>query len=109
VQPKEASLRPPNKTNDPVAAAADVKIACRRNTLRERRPMHTLIADRRHAAIAHRHMMAAPCQGFGERRKCRFRSTERALLGATAVKGNSVIGHHDLSHCLRLPGDRAEP
>ncbi len=98
VQPEQPAPGFSNEADDPVAAIADVKITFRRNSVRQRRPVHTLVAEWGEAAVAHRNPVAAPRQGFGERRECRLRPAEGPPLRRCPVKGDPVIGHHHLSH-----------
>ena len=98
VEPKETATGFSNKTDNPVAATADVKIASRWNALRQRCPIDPVMAEGDGAAIPRRNLMAAPRQCFGKGSERRLGATERPPLRGLAIKGNAVIGHYHLSH-----------
>ena len=98
VQPEQPSPRFSNKANDAVPAAADVQVTGGRYSLRQRRPLHAVIAECCLAAIAHGDLMAAPRQSLCQCRERCFGPAERALLCLHSVKLDAVIGHHHFSH-----------
>src|SRR5262249_25669677 len=98
-----------DKTDDAVAATADVKITEWRNAVGQRRPMHAVVTERGSAAIARSDPVTASGQSFGKCCERGLRTAERPSLRGGPVEHNTVIGHPHPSHDLPLREDRAGP
>ncbi len=98
VQPKRPLCGAAHQTDHPMAAIGDVEIASGGNPVAQRGPADAVPVERRMAAAARVHPVAASRQRLGQRHKGGFGAAERRRRSHGPVEGDPVIGHHDMRH-----------